>query len=77
MSSFSDYIINACLRRIKCNKFDSFYIIYDNHVYVIVLKSYDCDDETIDFDAIKITKYTPDYYPKIYVNLDRLMQLVN
>ena len=75
MSSFSDYIINACLRRIKCNQFDSFYIRYDNHVYLIVLKSYDCDDETIDFDAIKIFKYSADNCPTIYANLDRLMQL--
>ena len=76
MSSFSDYIINTCLRRIKCNQFDSFYIMYDNHVYLIVLRSNDCDDETIDFDAIKISK-SSDYYSTIYANLDYLMQLVH
>ena len=72
MSSFSDYIIYACLCRIKCNQFGSFNIMYDNYVYLIVLKSYDCDDETIDFDAIKISK-SSDSYPTIYVNLNRLM----
>ena len=49
--------------------------MYDNHVYLIVFKSNYCDDETIDFYYINIFK-SSDYYPTIYANLDRLMQLV-
>ena len=75
MLSIYDYLINVCLRKIKKNQFASFYIILNGIEYKIIFKNYDCDDETIDFDAIKISK-SSDYYPTIYANLDRLMQLV-
>ena len=76
MTSFSDYLTNVCLRKIKRNQLVPFYIMYNNYVYLIVFKSNYCDDETIDFDAIKISKSTSDYHPTIYANLDHLMQLV-
>ena len=48
------------LAQIKCNQFNSFYILSDNYVYLIVLKSYKCDNTNIDFYAITISKYTPE-----------------
>ena len=51
--------------------------MYNNHEYLIIFKSYNCDDETINFDTMKIFKSTSDIYPTIYANLDNLMQLVH
>ena len=76
MLSFYDYLINVCLQNSKNNQFASFYIILNGIEYLVIFKSYDCYDETIDFDAIKISKSTSDYHPTIYANLDHLMQLV-
>ena len=77
MSSFSDYLTNVCLSKIKRNQLAPFYIIYNNHEYLIIFKRYYHDDETIDFDTINISKSTSDYHQTIYANLDYLMQLVH
>ena len=77
MSPFSDYVTNVCLRKIKDNQFAPFYIMFNGVEYLIIFKSYYRDDETIDFDAINISKYTSDYCPTIYANLDHFMQLVH
>ena len=76
MLSFYDYLTNVCLRKIKNNQIFPFYIMHNNHKFLIIFKSSDCDDETIDCDAIKISKSNSDYHLTIYANLDLLMQLV-
>ena len=77
MSSLSDYLTNVCLNKIKRNQLVPSYIMYDNHVYLIVFKSYESNDETINFEAIKFSKSTSDDYPTIDTNLNLLKQFVH
>ena len=76
MLSFYDYLTNVCLHKIKNNQIFSFYIMHNNHKCLIIFKNYNCDDETIDFDAIKISISNLNYHLTLYANLDRLRQLV-
>ena len=71
MSTFDDFLINVCLRKIKYNRIFPFSIMYDGQEYLIIFhsKNYILDN------SISGRDISNNNLRKVFVNLDALLQL--
>ena len=71
MSTFYDFLINVCLRKIKDNHIFPFSIMYDGQEYLIIFHSKNYILDT----SISRRDISNNNLRKVYVNLDALLQL--